>query len=363
MQLKSLSSALVLMPLLAYLTLTPAGAAPKAPEFKIKGSQVNVTTGVTAEIESQLKLAGGITKVVVKDIADADLEKIVAIFPNVDEFTIEESKQITSLKPLAALGKLTKLSVVTPNVADVTPLAGLTGLTKLALNSKMQDLKWMSQLTRLNQITLNSGDLVSLEGLPELTNLKNLDIYNAHPQDLGILAKVVPNLTNLKLTGCVIDDLTPLTGLGKLNYLSLYGVTVTDFTPLSKMPALKTLNYYATKGSNYDTLGTLTQVTKFEGGLTKLADIAFLKNLPNLKSMVLFAEYVRDYGPLADTKLEYLKIWSMHEAIDLVPVGKIGTLKELVFWSPENCTGSKELTGLKSLQKIIQGILLWQIVL
>ncbi len=338
----------LVLPLTLCLVVTTTFA---APSVKI-GSTTTIQEGITADIESQLKSASGLTKFVLSNATDADLVKLCALFPGMMELKVEKGKHITNLSPLASLKSLKRLTLEGCEASDLTPVASLTGLTWLRVDASMADLTWMEKLTNLSSITVSSKKLVSLKGLPKLANLRSITIDAAKPDDLTPIVEALPNLRELKLRYVQVPDLSPLTKLSSLEDLDLYGATVKDFSPLAACSKLKKLNYYATKGADYATLGKLTQLQDLHGGLSELKDIAWIVNLPHLKKFTLFAEPITDYTPLAKTNLEYLKIWSMKAPVDLIPVGKISTLKELVFWSVEQASGSKALSGLTALVKL-----------
>ena len=320
------------------------------PFLKI-GSTTTIKEALTPDMEAQLK-GQNLQRFNIENVTDQDLAKLIKLFPDMDDLQVRYGKHITTLAPLATLKNLRQLTLGDVAASDMTPLAELVNLTNINIDTQMTNLAWMSKLNKLTYIRLRSSKLTDLNGLPTLPNLKSLSIAQAKPNDLTPITLATPNLKTLGLQYDQINDLTPLTKLANLEDLDLYGAHLKDFSPLSKCPKLKKVTYYATKEADYSTLGKLTQVTELFGGLSQLTDIAWIENLPNLKKFTLFAEPITDYTPLSKSKLEYLKIWSMREPANLEPVGKIKTLKELVLWSLEGCTGNKALAGLTNLQKL-----------
>lgn len=344
----------VLLSLLTVAMLA-AGPAYAAPSVKVSDKDVTITESMTDEGFAQVKSAAQTAeKVVAKKIVDADLEKIAATFPNIKTLEVEGTKELSTLAPLAKLTNLKKLKLRAEGVSDFTPLAALTGLESIDVGSSNMapDLKWMSNMTKLKNVYIMGGSsLTSFEGLPAIPSLKKINFVGAAPADLSPLL-VLTGLTSVELTGCQIADLTPLTKLANLDDLSLYGSTVKDFSPLADCAKLKKLMYYAVKDADFSTLGKLTQLTELTGGLTQLADISWIENLPNLKMFKMFAEYITDYTPLTKTNLEMVQIWNMKEPVgDLAVVGQTKSLKELKLWSVDGATNSKALSGLANLEK------------
>ena len=80
-----------------------------------------------------------------------------------------DSKEITSLAPLAGLAKLENLWVINAKVKDLTPLSGLTNLEQLILvDNQVQDVSPLAGLDSLSTLVVNGNqieDLSSLSGL------------------------------------------------------------------------------------------------------------------------------------------------------------------------------------------------------
>ena len=356
-QLFPLLAIIPLPPVLLFLALALILFAPKVglaePSIKV-GKTTVIKESLDANAEAAIKAAGNtISRVVLEDCSDQDLAKLCELYPTLADLKIDRGKRITNIAPLAKLENLTELDMRDCKVADLTPLAKLTKLKRVEIDAKMANLDWMSNLTNLTYVSLRSDVLTSLNGLPNLPKLTMLSISHAKPDDLSPIVRACPALKTLRLHYTKMpNDLSELTKLANLKELDFYGATVPDFSALAKCPMLKKIMYYATKGADYSTLGKLTQVEDLHGGLTQLKDISWIANLPNLKRFTMFAEFVKDYSPLATTKLDYLKIWSMKEPVDLVHVGKISTLKELEITGLENAKGSKEIGNLTNLTKL-----------
>ena len=290
-----------------------------------------------------------------KKITNDDLAKLCAAYPGIDGLTIENSKDLTSIAPVAGLKGLRGIKLGDTKVADLSPLAGLTEMQVLELSGKElgPDLKWMSGMTKLTNIGISAGKaLVSFEGIPQLPKLQRIKLNSAAPADLTPLL-ALPALTSIDFNGCTIKDLSPLAKLPNLTDLNLYGVTVSDFGPLSEAPHLKKLTYYATKGADYSTLGKLTQIENLQGGLSNLADIAWVADLQKLKEFRVFAENIEDYTPLAKTNVEKFTIWSMKKPTNLTQLSDVVSLKYLKLWGLKDTTGFEGLATLVNLEEFI----------
>ncbi|MBR4423719.1 MAG: hypothetical protein IKS68_05795, partial [Mailhella sp.] len=341
-------------PLSVFLLATGVQA---APSVRLSGSTFSVKEALTDEIVAQIKADQGKVRDMSKlafelsKVSNEDVVKICSLYPGMAELRISDSqKTVTDVSPIAGLKILQKLrlQVAAP---DLTPVSALTGLTSIEIrDDAVSNVEWMAPLTKLTNIEVSGERIASYKGIPSLPNLKRASFYNAKPDDLTPLVESLPGLTDLKLNYNEIKDLTPLTKLAGLKDLNLYGATVKDFSPLAGCPALRSLMYYAVRDADFSTLGALTQVTELKGGLTKLDNIDWVANLPNLKKFDVFAEYVKDYGPLTKINLEDFQIWNMRVPVgDLSAVGQLASLKKLKLWDANGAVNSAALTGLSGL--------------
>ena len=336
-------------------------AANAEPGFESSSSNISITEAVNSDALAFIraekgKLDSGFA-ISVEKISDADLDRLCSAFPDIEKLTIDDEGKLTTLAPLAKLAKLTEFDGnELHGVKDFSPLAGLTGLTSLAVESEGMtgDLKWMSALAKLESIEIKAENLTSFEGVPSLPSLTEASFHRAAPADLAPLVKSLPALTELDLSYCKIADFTPLAQLAELEYLNLYGAAVKDFSPLAQCPKLDKVTYYAVKGADFSTLGALKQVTELDGGLTQLADLAWIADMPRLRVFDLFSEHVTDYSPLAKTNIEKLTIWSMKKPVgDLAAIGSMPKLRELKLWTVEGASNSAALAGLASLENFV----------
>ena len=321
---------------LGIMALPVAGlAAPTSPNITFKKNDITIDVAFNDTITQ--KFDAEITKVDTKsaylrlnEIGNEDLEKIIAKIPNARRISIDSSK-LTSIEPLKKLQGTTSVYIKAHNVADFTPLANITSLTEVGVESKiMPDIKWAKNLTNLRSMSLkDSTVLTSLEGLPSSQTLKTLHISKSKLTDVSQITNA-PNLDMFQLIMGGVTDLTPFGSLTTLTNMDLYGCDVKDLTPLSKIPTLKKLNLYGTDNTDYTTLANLKQVQEVELGATKLPSLAFIKDMPALKSLSTFNnEELADLSPISGTGIEYLKIWMLKYPVDLNQIKDATKMKKI----------------------------------
>ena len=168
-----------------------------------------------------------------EEITDLKLAEFVAAHPDLRRLGRREigtARQITDLRPLARLKKLTSLELhQSGKIKDLAPLGGLSNLTHLTLTG------------------LETGNISALSGLSKLTSL---DLNGAEKvADISTIGRL-GRLRRLNLSGCVkVSDLTPIAQLTELTDLNLSGCQgVDDVAPLSKVSGtIVTLNLSGTK--------------------------------------------------------------------------------------------------------------------
>lgn len=163
-------------------------------------------------------------------------------------------------------------------------------------------------------IRADEGCITSLAPLSLLREVRV--IYIEHV-DLGGCAAfaAMPKLQRLSLHYCTVSSFAPLAASANLASLDLYGSKVSgSFAPLAACPKLSKIEFYAVKGpkETYDSLGALTQVKDFHGGLTKMTSLAWLATVPQTEALQIFAEKIDSLAPVSSlANLTYFRGWNM----------------------------------------------------
>ena len=161
---------------------------------------------------------------------------------------------VEDLRPLAKLGKLTRLDLAyCRQLKDLGPVGALRALTDLSLDSCSQvaDLAPLGHLASLKSLRLDSmGRVADLRPLARLTGLEDLSFrFCGNIADIRPLAEM-DGLTTLEFLGCnKLSDLWPLAGLKRLRWLRLAScATVSDLRPLAFVPNLEKFSMWNCKG-------------------------------------------------------------------------------------------------------------------
>lgn len=196
----------------------------------------------------------------------------------------------------------------------------------------------------------------ALAQCPEATTVRVRDVKGVALAGFASLR----NVTDLELHDIENLDLAPLAGLPALRNIGLYGSQVKDFSPLASCPNLDRVYYYAVKTTpeGYASLGTLKQVKKFHGGLTKMTSLEWLRQVPQAEELKVFAEKFADLTPIqALPNLTYLRCWNMKGDNLSTPLGDLAFLAhntKLRTLELPGCrfTNTAVLAGLPALEKV-----------
>ena len=178
-------------------------------------------------------------------------------------------------------------------------------------------------------VSVKESKITTLAPFVLLRNATQLVIYRTPCADLKPLGACT-RLKTLEMKYCDVSDFSGLAPLQRLETLDLYGSSVTcSFLPLAACRSLRKVDFYAVKGpqSTYDSLGALTQVKSFHGGLTKMTSIKWLASAPQTEELQLFAEKIDDFTPIALlVNLRYFRGWNMDGGTMATALGDLSFL-------------------------------------
>lgn len=215
----------------------------------------------------------GVTDLVVQVNDSVDLSRL-ARMPALRSLSMPDGG-LTTLASLPTLPSVTTLNLQSNTLSDIGQLAGFTGVTKLSLqNNQISDLTPLRGMTALQYAALYENKISDLAGLEGASNLTSLLISHNQIRDLGPLAgatrlselEAISNqietlgdkgslksltrvnltwnrvgsiaalsgapLTSAILSGNLISDISPLSGIAPKATVYLRDNRVRDFSPL-----------------------------------------------------------------------------------------------------------------------------------
>jgi hypothetical protein len=238
--------------------------------------------------------------------------------------TLPQLESIRGLGYLSAEGMKTLATM--PHLKDLHVVLrdrrrgynGPTGLSHLA------GLRSLEELAIQSDDPLPDADLASLESLTGLKDLHIFELTGVSDQGLASIGKL-KQLERLQLNTITCSGLNHLNGLSNLQYLDVTNLNVTTGSNAAKTASTDELTL---------DLSGLKKVTDLH--LTGLAlrddDLAFLKNLPSLETLM-----IQPSSSLTGASLRHLR--------------ELPQLYRLWVFEPSNCT-RQDLTCLSHLPKL-----------
>ena len=265
------------------------------------------------------------------------------------ETLILSGNDISDVSPLAGLVNLELLSLSSNDISDVSPLSGLENLTTLFLtNNSIVDVSPLEDLVGLEKLYILGNSVTDTSPLEYITAELDIEVdRSVNMPDAVLAAKVretlgleadtpitkpdLKNLTELRyelllngaqllssITGLEhakyltllqcqgslsdgvpgITDITPLTGLVKLEELFLEFNTISNFTPLVGLTNLRTLSLNTNSISDISGLSGLTWLEILSLNVNDISDVSPLENLTNLEQLSLTNNNIQDITPL-----------------------------------------------------------------
>ena len=258
----------------------------------------------------------------ITDITDGDLyfgDVWNAIYDNA--FSLDLSgRDIKDIGALSDLTLISDLNLGENDIKDLSPLSGLKNLNMLDLSDNnisdlsMLNLDW-AKLESLRELTLNDNEsLTGLSSLIGLDHLLKLDLNHTGITDADV--KSIGEMDQLEALSLGDDKLTDLSALASLaNLQTLYlnnNESINDFSFLKNLRSLSVLDLSATGLSDDDLqtlsgikslteltiqgnkavtdlkpLSTLKGLTVLDAQSCSISDLASLKGLIDLNSLVL----------------------------------------------------------------------------
>ena len=234
------------------------------------------------------------------DLSDLSL---LSRMPNLRELYLCR-QEIEDLSPLEGL-PLAALALCENRISDLTPLAGMTGLESLYLGGNpVADCGALSGLTGLRLLNLDGSvtgpaapeNLGFLNGLA----LRELSLGRTLPRDgdWSPLA-VQTGLETLSLWEPPRAALDAAASLGRLRVLKIGNITCPDLTPLSGLERLEVLSVYSGL-ERLDGIGGMRRLLTLSLGKSEVSDLTPLQELENLNWLHLTEVPIGDFSLLAE---------------------------------------------------------------
>ena len=263
---------------------------------------------------------GGTTNVA---IPDANLRAVIA-----DRLSKAHSAPISR----AEMATLTVLEAPNSDINDLTGLEYATNLTRLDLGpgrtvySRVVKNYMANFVQRRNWA--NSNEISNLSPLSGLTRLEYLDLGNNLISDVSALSNLI-NLTYLDLYDNIITDVSALSNLTNLTSLDLYNNIISDVSALSSMTGLEKLFLGINLISDVSVLANLTNLETLNLEENLISDVSVLSGLTRLADLDIGENSISDISALANlTGVKWLDLED-NEILDVSVLANLTRLEKL----------------------------------
>ena len=179
----------------------------------------------------------------------------------------------------------------------------------------------------LSELKVVGKNIQDLTGLEFATHLTVLHLWGNQISDISPLAKIP--LVELSIFKNQISDISPLAELINLVNLFIYDNQISDISPLAALTNLRNLWIYGNQISDISPLAALTNLLGLSISDNQISDISPLTALTNLRNLGLYGNQISDISPLtAFTNLRWLRL-STNQISDISPLAALTNLEWL----------------------------------
>ena len=184
-----------------------------------------------------------------------DLEP-VSLLGNLRELDISGT-DIGDLKPLKGHEQLESLAASKTPITDLHALTELKSIKVLILDqTSVSDVSPLSELSKVQELSLFESKVTDISSLSAMRHLKVLRVSQVDERNLEFISGF-SDLTDLFI-GKVVEDISPLRRLTRLEILVIAGGRVRDVSPLQHLSNLTTLGLLDTQITDVRPLAALT---------------------------------------------------------------------------------------------------------
>lgn len=227
-----------------------------------------------------------------------------------------------SLQPIASLKKLQTLIMCNLTLNDLSPLAELV------------EMEWLWIIRCGNPKP--QGSIVDVSALSEMENLRRLSIHHQLIEDMSPLENL-RKLQVLSLKDNRINYNTEvLAGFSELQYLSLSNNNISYLPPLDTLMLLSELVLDNNQVQNLQSLIGLDGLELLSISHNGLSDISPLANVSNVETLELGHNNISDISPLREMPgLQALRIES--NPVTCEEISELRDAKQVSIWAGNSC--------------------------
>ncbi|MEX0792647.1 MAG: leucine-rich repeat domain-containing protein [Pirellulaceae bacterium] len=225
---------------------------------------------------------------------------------------------------------------------DVKEVTSVVGYRK-----QVKSLAGLEHCVALAELRLGHGEVQDLTPLSGLERLQLIDLSDHQIKSVAPLENL-SELQYLNLSGNQVEDLKPLAGLKKLNSLYLGRNKIQDVSPLAELEDLWSLSIKKNQIEDISPIAKLPRVSTLDLGENRIQDLSPLREYRYLKLLMLEKNQISDLSPLlamaqedADGPKRFSLFWQIYlmenplsETAAQTQMERLRKLGARIFWKP-----------------------------
>ncbi|MBO5248931.1 MAG: leucine-rich repeat domain-containing protein [Clostridia bacterium] len=228
--------------------------------------------------------------------------------PNLKHLNLNGETTIPSLESLRRLSQLQTLSLDGCNLSDeqFKQVGNIIWLTSLSVqNNQLTTLAPVSSMLSLTHLDASGNQIKAVPTLTRLSALRSLDLSGNALTSIAWISNH-KTVAELNLSNNLIPDISPLSTCPALTELNVASNLFQSIVPLAGCTRLETLDISGNDIASLADLKDLTALSNLSAADTKISTVEHLSGLSALTTLNVSGTSVRDFTPLAESKLKNL---------------------------------------------------------
>jgi Leucine-rich repeat (LRR) protein len=212
----------------------------------------------------------------------------------------------------------------------------LVKVTSLSIQAQVNNYTGFQNLVNLNTLTIANSVISDFNFLSGLTQVTTIDVTGCHVMGLAGLDNdanpVTITVTNLKLSGCNLSDISGLSKMQGLTWLAISNNNITSIAALTGTANLRVLLALGDKLTSLAGLENDTGLNTIVANTNLITDVSALQNLINMRYLDLGNNRITSISDISGlTALQYLDV-GFNNITDIEAISGLTSLTYLTIW-------------------------------
>jgi Leucine-rich repeat (LRR) protein len=247
-----------------------------------------------------------------------------------DELSTTLARQVTDLSPLSNLTTLEKLNLRGTAITDCSPLRTLKALEILDLSQTgISSIDGIADLKKITNLDISDTHVHDITPISNFELIRELDCKHTPITDLQPLANLA-GLEIVNIAETKVEDLKALHGLNSIKDLDISDLPKFEWKTLGSLSTIERLRAYKTIGMDAKVVASLPNLRSADLGFSDLTDISAFANKSSIESFSIPFTVVSDIEAIGTMiNLVNLTLLGSKNIKNFRPLRKLGRLRNL----------------------------------